>query len=811
MTHLSGLFIDSKWKNEYESVIDTSLSEQLNIPKNALKTLFDDKLQKIVIDKSGEKKSFLYPFIRRGIAKIISDAKSGAALTMFDEAIAFLIVEALIYPSISFFPKPETELRNILKEMTEGIFVSIKNFSPYEALRLSINPALLHRTDPETMPKVSRVIVEALKLINSGSPLPNWSKVYITLLRTWILNSTNNNGDGKDLNPLFLAADITEEKLKSIQDEIKQEANPESLFMKPKNVIDYQVLCSKNEFQASADYYGFRFDTNRSNLIDKISNHIHEIKDPWVRLLHSVAIGDGVFADKALAELAKIGPNETIDRAKSIKFILVSGIYAIEKDAIQKIIASEFEAVLATTQPRADLILFHDLIVAKFTNSLIDFESNIHNLGVHAWFNSCFEIFCRNKSGSNPEKLHTEAMIQLDPDKFRSCTLLAHATQLANHIVKQKYNTKIASLRQESESAGRGWLFDFLYSFRDVQTFTEFYRGQRILYKGQSILIDSDSELLKKLIRVKDEGNDHRWWALSIDKATEMRIMEVCVRKTREDLPELSVVANQMKDLILRSIEPQFKESAERELQLCVNAVIDGYSYPPNNYMEAFRAGDAATFRNLIEGSDAVLPVTMTHAKRINLSTYILLFLLIILSIALSWRMLFSETLPKQLVPGTPLTTSKTSSESAFDPNDPVQVWKPIIPGKSWYLIVDEQQFGRFFGPSLRSTTGRQGPATVEFSLANEFVRRYSLWLRGEYGSGLIASNSGKPVEVPWDAFQFRLLSNSDSALISKLPRTQEIWGDVRMILPVKGGSMVACKFNDPFKKGGICVIIETK
>ena len=804
MTDLSRLFIDSKWKTEYDLVIDSNLTDQLEIPRNALKTLYDDQLQKIIIEGSGQRKSFLYPFIRRGIAKIISDAKSSAALTMFDEAIAFLIVEALINPSIKFFPLPETELRNILKEMTEGIFVRIRNISPHEALRLSINPDLLRRTDPETMPRVSRVIVEALNLINSGSPLPNWSKVHISLLRTWILNSTSNNGEGKDLNYLLVAADITEEKLKLIQDEIKQEAKPESLFMRPTNVINYHVLCSINEFQASAEYYGFRFDTNRSNLIDKISNQIHRINDPWVRLLHSVAIRDDVFADKALAELAKIGPNETIDRAKSIKFILVSGIYVSEKDAVQKIIASEFETVLANTQPRADLILFHDLIVAKFTNSLIDFESNVHNLGVNAWFNSCFEIFCRNKSGSNPEKLHTEAMIQLDPNKFRSCTLLANASLLANHIVKQKNNAKTASLRQESESAGRGWLFDFLYSFKDVPTFTEFYRGQ-------SILIDSDSELLKKLIRIKDEGNDHRWWALSIDKATEMRIMEAGARKTREDLPELSVVANQMKDLILRSIEPQFKESAERELQLCVNAVIDGYSYPLNTYMKAFRAGDAATFRNLIEGSDAVLPVTMTHAKRINLNTYILLFLLIILSIALSWRMLFSETLPKQLVPGIPLTTSKTSSESAFDPNDPVQVWKPIIPGKSWYLLVDEQQFGRFFGPSLRSTTGRQGPATVEFSLANEFVRRYSLWLRGEYGSGLIASNSGNPVEVPWDALQFRLLSNSDTALISKLPRTQEIWGDVRMILPVKGGSMVDCKFNDPFKKGGICVIIETK
>jgi len=804
MTDLSGLFIDSKWKTEYDLVIDSNLPDQLEIPRNALKTLYDDKLQKIIIEQSGQKKSFLYPFIRRGITKIISDAKSGAALTMLDEAIASLIVEALINPSIKFFPLSETELRNILKEMTEGIFVSIKNISPHKALRPSIHPDLLRRTDPETMPKVSRVIVEALKLINSGSPLPNWSKVYISLLRTWILNSTSNNGEGKDLKSLLVAADITEEKLKSIQDEIKQEANPESLFMKPKNIIDYQVLCSKNEFQASAEYYGFRFDTNRSNLIDKISNHIHEIKDPWVRLLHSVAIGDGVFAEKALAELAKIEPNETIDRAKSIKFILVSGIYASEKDAIQIIIANEFEAVLATTQPRADLILFHDLIVAKFTNSLIDFESNIHNLGVHAWFNSCFEIFCRNKSGSNPEKLHTAEWIQLDPDKFRSCTLLTKSTLLANYIVKRKLDVKKSSLRQESESAGRGWLFDFLYLFNDVVTFTEFY-------KSQNILIDSDSEILKKLIKIKDEGKDHRWWALSIDTATEMRIMEASARKTREVLPGLSVVANQMKDLLLRSIEPQFKESAERELQLCVNAVIDGYSYPANNYMEAFRAGDAATFRNLIEGSDAVLPVTMTHAKRINLNTYILLFLLIILSIALSWRMLFSETLPKQLVPGTPLTTTKTSSESAFDPNDPVQVWKPIIPGKSWYLIVDEQQFGRFFGPSLRSTTGRQGPATVEFSLANEFVRRYSLWLRGEYGSGLIASNSGNPVEVPWDALQFRLLSNSDTALISKLPRTQEIWGDVRMILPVKGGSMVDCKFNDPFKKGGICVIIETK
>lgn len=802
MTDLSGLFIDGKWKQEYDRAIESDYTKQLEIPRNALKTLYDDKLQRTIIDESGKKKSFLYPFIRRGIAKIISDAKSGAALTIFNEAIASLIVEALINPSIKFFPLSETELRNILKEMTEGIFVSIKNISPHKALRLSIHPDVLRRTDPETKPKVSRVIVESLNLINSGSPLPNWSKVHISLLRTWILNSTSNNGE--DLKSLLVAADITEEKLKSIQDEIKQEANPESLFMKPKNVINYHVLCSINEFQASAEYYGFRFDTNRSNLIDKISNHIHEIKDPWVRLLHSIAIGDGVFADKALAELAKIGPNETIDRAKSIKFILVSGIYASEKDAVQKIIASEFETGLANTQPRADLILFHDLIVAKFTNSLIDFESNIHNLGVHAWFNSCFEIFCRNKSGSNPEKLHTAEWIQLDPDKFRSCTLLTKSTLLANYIVKRKLEFKKSSLRQESESAGRGWLFDFLYSFNDVATFTEFY-------KGQNILIDSDSELLKKLIQIKDEGKDHRWWALSIDTATEMRIMEASARKSHVDLPKLSAVANQMKDLFLRSIEPQFKESAERELQLCVNAVIDGYSYPAINYMEAFRAGDAATFRNLIEGSDAVLPVTMNHAKRINLNTYILLFLLIILSIALSWRMLFSPTLPKQLVPRTSLTTTKTSSETAFDPNDLLQVWKPFIPGKSWYLIVDEQQFGRLFGPSLASKTARQFPASVEFSLANEFVRRYSLWMRGEYGAGLTMSNSGKQLEVPWDRFQFRLLSNSDVALISKLPRTQEIWGDMRTILPVKGGSMVDCKFNDPFKKGGICVIIEAQ
>ncbi len=743
---------DGVWRAEYASASTEQLRACLRDPWNALKPVWDVACRDRLSREGGVEFSELRDGARNGIDSILAEEMRAGRIDSYEAAVTRLVVESLLVAKTGdIFPQgDEKTRRNWIEGMdprrTPGrppTFAAIKGLSPERMLRLAVMDRSLRvsrNIGVRTSGAVAQVVVGALQRVIGTQPIPVEAKIRLAVLRYWILTQEHEHDD-IERSPLELlkAAGLTQTQLLAIIDDLRNERGITRLIATDGREVDLSSLLGFPRFVESAEFYGFSFDPRTFVLLRELSAETSELTDPWVRLLYAVALGSGPVASATLAEIERLGPERRM-RERAFDFLLMRG------QDIGRDISAILERELVPQGTGLYQRIFRALAEARCFGSWNTAQLGASEAGLLEWFESCWTAYRRHPMGACAP--HPEDPIIAGAGRSVSTWRRSQPLgEFADAVLAESRQVERRLERSEADEEGRAWMYDLVTECEGKQP--EDWDRRR------EILLGEDQAALRRMLQARSRGSP-RWWSDRIDRLQELRLREVAVlirraepeileRMVREHADEMRGLCSGVPDDVLTT-----------QLDLCVEDVLDGTSSSRSLLLRAFRRGDAADFRELLDPPHVELPPKRRERGVIGKRVVIYGFALAAIGVTVLLRVFFiGATSEASVSPsGPPLV--RVSSDAALDPR--TRNWERIGSEGRWCTSTSSAEIQRLMGVDLLPA-GMGSRAQLDFELADEYVRRLQRNLEANYPAGLRVDQQ---TLIPWERLMVRLPLKDD-------------------------------------------------
>ena len=748
------------WNRSWDDNLGSEgeLDALLETPEYALHPIANEDLRRKLCDLLGIPRGHFHPFARNAVSKLTEQGIRDGSLSLYEAALARLVIESLIVPGgASIFTGEDERKRrewvdSIRKAgrpdsaIVRGGFACIKDLAPSRVLRLAISKTALAQTSTEIRSAVSQAILGALERVSVNEPISIEAKVRLAIVRFWVVS---NEGDDCEDRPdaLLRDAGFDRAKISRLVESIKNEQSLSALLTAEGASINLALLNERGDFRGSADFFGFRFDVESFELLRRLASELGAVADPWAKLLYRIALASDARSSLALAELVRLGDDRG-SRVRAMRFICDA--QSARPQEYEPILNAEFGNASQGFAQR----LFRALVAASFSLHPSEMNGMLSEVGLADWFAEGLDGYQSSARGVTPPELPAAFISAYRPEPWSRFPTLRPFAEALN---TERGRLQSESDRREAENDGRMWLYDFVLRVGTLPT--ERYDN------GNRILSDGDRGIVRQLAE-RHANKEPRWWAVALSFPSELRLQETWVRIFQGEAAPLEVLVRRMSEELLHSVPQNLHARAAVVAESCAQFVMDGECAPREQALQAFRNGDAAEFIEQLQGVDVELPPIRRHPRVFGRRVMIGVGVLCLLPMLLMYRVF----LPRKSAPSTPEVSPIPLPLESLKPTG---IWSSLKDG-SYVMQVDHSQFEKFFAPVYRLDEADERFAIVTQPVAIEFVARYSKWAESEHRNGL---QSTAETCLPWDTLVVRLPNAAEqSQLLQRNSSNHTIW-----------------------------------
>ena len=780
------------WRPEWDAVDfePAQVESFLQNPEHGLLPFANEAvLRKLTANNSnfGLRASDLHRLARAAVTKVIEFGVRENLLGAYESAIVRLMVESVLVSraaGTALFPWADERTRrtwidNIRLSMRpvgadgRGGFSCVKDIPAQRMARLAVSREALGQNASAVKSAIAEAIKGAIEAIRPEEPISIEAQIRLCIIRFW-LQSEEGTQSQVPADRVLRAAGLDRQRLDALVDEITNERGVDGLFAREGSDIDLNALVGFQEFGASADFYGFRFDPSSFDRLRRLGAEMSKLCDPWVKQLYRLALSRAPASSQANAELDRLGDDRT-RRDRALVFFVTSQILPVVDWS--PIVNAE----LATAERSLGGKLFRSLVRLRFQRERSRFDEVLYAIGLREWFEHYFAMYLRGEFEGDA-RLEPELLVQLAM-QYEAMRRESELAAVADEVRAEAVNAREAIERQQAASRDRAWLFDLVSKGGGLSS-SRYDDGRRILSDG-------DRQLIRRMAELR-QANQPRWWDQELQLGSELRLRETWVRVYGGDPGPLKEVAERVARQIQEQLQPQLRETASRHLDMCLPAVTEGRIAPREARLRAVRDVNAVEFMQQLEGVQVDLPPKRRPRRVFGRRVAIGLGIVLLLPLTLLGRVLFA---------------SGVGVDKKADPNpqvapvlpvlEPASLrWTPLDSQGLFLYRVSAEEIQRHFG-GLADGSRSTGFATQPRPIAEEFLSRYESSLRDRYSGG-IRQSDGPP--SPWSTVGFRLPRREDMELISKKTGSGVCW--LSDDAPSSAG---------PFEEKQIYVVIEIR